>query len=358
MQQLTAPAVLVLSGGAPNSPLVAGALAAIYSQGKTFSVIYTSGAGALLGMLFLAPKGRTVPDALKATLDCAIDDRIYNFFPVGYKTFFKSGSFTTTFIKAAQAFQITNPKIPEAKRRLYNDWIDFWFAAACPTNLSLQSLGLCHPVPFVSDVVDFNVLSGPDMRGRFFMNAYCIEDARTQNFGNEEITEDHFHAALAFPFVYSPAVIKGKHYLEGSDVDPINFPQLEKLVIDKVIGPHPTLVLMDLLGAFEGALVRTPRNLLDAFGISIISPICSLARKCRENYELQPHAKQIYCIGFNVEPSRKQFMLDWTYSNMTYLWQVGWDAGIRFASEYPDVLPDRIVEPGATDTPPTRNRER
>lgn len=37
--------VLVLSAGAPNSPLMAGALCAMYDQGITFDIIYTSGGG-------------------------------------------------------------------------------------------------------------------------------------------------------------------------------------------------------------------------------------------------------------------------------------------------------------------------
>lgn len=35
---------LILSAGAPHSPLIAGALCALWDTGKTFDVIYTSGA--------------------------------------------------------------------------------------------------------------------------------------------------------------------------------------------------------------------------------------------------------------------------------------------------------------------------
>src|SRR5262245_5495575 len=97
------PAVVVLSGGAPNGALTAGTLAAIYRGGKTFSTLYTSGAGALIGMLFKAPRGNDPsgnplpPDkALEQLLQFGVEDSIYRMFPVGYKTFFKSGPFTQT----------------------------------------------------------------------------------------------------------------------------------------------------------------------------------------------------------------------------------------------------------------------
>ena len=49
-------AVVVLGGGAPNGAMTAGAMAAIYDAKKTFTTIYTSGAGALVGMLYAAPR--------------------------------------------------------------------------------------------------------------------------------------------------------------------------------------------------------------------------------------------------------------------------------------------------------------
>jgi len=333
-------AVLILSGGAPNSPLVAGALAAIYERGKTFDTIFSSGAGALIGMLFLAPKGNTVPGALRATLNVAIDDQIYKHFPIGYKTFFKPGPFTRLFIQMAGALQITNPAIPENIRRFSNDMIDFWFAAACPTDLNLKSQGLCRPVPFVDDVVDFERLRSKEMQGRFYMNAYSIDEAKTVNFSNEQLTKEYFHAALSFPFIYSPACIDGKHYFEGSSVHPINLHILREMIATERIKHNSFFVLMDLLGAFEGALVRTPNDLLDAFGISIITPVCALARKARKIFELEEPGITLNSVEFDVPDDKKPHMLDWSYSNMTAMWDIGYAAGHKFVDEYGQNLPD------------------
>ena len=85
---------LILSAGAPHSPLIAGALCALWDTGRTFDVIYTSGAGALLGLLYAAPKGKEPKEALKSLVDLGVSDLIYRLLPIGYKTFFKPGPFT------------------------------------------------------------------------------------------------------------------------------------------------------------------------------------------------------------------------------------------------------------------------
>lgn len=48
---------LVLGAGAPNSALLAGALVAFIDRGISFDVVSTSGAGALIGLLYACPKG-------------------------------------------------------------------------------------------------------------------------------------------------------------------------------------------------------------------------------------------------------------------------------------------------------------
>ena len=42
-------------------------------------------------------------------------------------------------------------------------------------------------------------------------------------FHKEQITADHFRAALAFPFIYPPYELNGNFYIEGSAIDPMNF---------------------------------------------------------------------------------------------------------------------------------------
>lgn len=343
--------VLILSGGAPNSPLMAGALAAIYDAQKTFDIIYASGAGSILGMLFLAPNGKTPSEALFGTTACAVDDTIFDVFPIGYKSFFKRGPFTKLFLRYAAALQITNPAIPARTRRLINDTITFWIAAGTPTDLSMASEGLCRPVPFIRDVVDFDALRSEALKGRFYMNAYCIEDGKIVNFADDRLSRDSFHAALAFPFIYGPAKYQGKHYYEGSSVDPVSLDLLYEKIMSGKISKDSNFVLMDILGAFESALVRRPRNLIDSYGISIIAPICSLARLSKLYFRERLPEVTLQEISFDVPIEKRRYMLDWSYSNIMEMWRVGYATGAAWVKEHGAELPDCADYPLATLTP-------
>src|SRR5437867_1654655 len=56
---------LLIGGGAPNSTLMAGALVAFLEKGVEFDVISSSGAGALIGLLYTAPKNGDPAKALR-----------------------------------------------------------------------------------------------------------------------------------------------------------------------------------------------------------------------------------------------------------------------------------------------------
>ena len=66
----------VLSAGAPNSPLMAGALYAIHEKRRTFNLILTSGAGAIMGLLFMGPKGKSPPAGLRDVVEIGVSDPI------------------------------------------------------------------------------------------------------------------------------------------------------------------------------------------------------------------------------------------------------------------------------------------
>ncbi len=55
---------LVLGGGAPNSSLIAGALVAFAEREMEFDVMSTSGACALMGLLYNCPRGGDRIEAL------------------------------------------------------------------------------------------------------------------------------------------------------------------------------------------------------------------------------------------------------------------------------------------------------
>src|SRR5262245_33234779 len=169
---------VILSAGAPHSPLMAGALYAMHRMrrrkgmlrnGKLFDIIYTSGAGALVGLLLAAPKVKDPTDpkatekALKSILELAVSDPIYSMLPINYKAFHKPGPFTRPIQRLAQLFKLGEypfrtidvPHSPlgqwynywvnagkawvthsEANRRLFNDLVDLWAAAITPSTLT------------------------------------------------------------------------------------------------------------------------------------------------------------------------------------------------------------------------------
>src|SRR5437773_9707275 len=84
---------LFLGGGAPNFTLMSGALLGLHEEGQAkFDVIAMAGAGAVVGLIYLAPtRGLSKKDALQNTINFGISDAIYEMCPINYKTFAKSG---------------------------------------------------------------------------------------------------------------------------------------------------------------------------------------------------------------------------------------------------------------------------
>ena len=346
-------ATVVLSGGAPNGALTAGALCGIYDSEKTFHTFYASGAGAVFGLLTIAPVHKlTADEALKATRRAGIHDNIYQFLPLGYKTFFKSGPFTFPIKKFADKLHLDegDDKRKNEFARFYNDWLDLMAAVITPTLVNPLSKGLCAPFPFANDFIDFDKVS--KFKGQFYMNAFCIETGIMEEFDKHQITVDHFRAALAFPFVYPPAELRTKHYYEGSALDPLNLPNLSRRIErGDIPGGSHTIVLIDVLGALEKALIRQPRYLLDAYGISIITPIVSLARTKRELFEckLLPELRrtknvELIPLTFNLAAHRRETLTDWSRTNLEELFDIGRDAGKEFCRVHGDKLPDRAPD--------------
>src|SRR5262249_15731130 len=90
---------VVISGGAPTLHIAARALSAFYEKHVKFDVVACSGAGALPGLLYLAPKSGHPIAALKGVVNLNIHDAIYDLIPNNYKVFFKYGPFSDIFYR-------------------------------------------------------------------------------------------------------------------------------------------------------------------------------------------------------------------------------------------------------------------
>jgi predicted acylesterase/phospholipase RssA len=286
---------LVLGGGAPNLPLMTGALLALDEAGVDFKVITTTGAGMVVGLLYAAPRKKKPSDswvdtrraALRATRDWGIDDLIHEMIPVNYKIFQKPGVLAQAFSHATNPFLWSIPR-ESRRQRLLGDTLALVASAMSPSNLKASSKGLCQPPPWIEMLVNFDELeknlADPDIR--FRLSAYCIEDSAEKTFRKHEITADHFKAALAMPFIYAPYKLKGedgtwKTYLEGSAFNTLAFPP-DGVMMQKHID---TVIFFDIMG--NRHLIGEPRWLIDAWGKSIVAPLTRLAEQGLDSFKMK-----------------------------------------------------------------------
>ncbi len=325
---------IVLGGGAPNMPLIAGAVAAFADRGLEFDVVSTSGAGSLAGLLWLAPKGLPPAEALRSVTTMSIFDEIYRHFPINYKVFQKPGTWADLWRNALEGnpFLEINPLRYQDSPAyaFWADWTAFWAACLSPTGLHWDSWGLCAPTPFVERIIDFTRIR--HIKPQFYLNAYNITKETIENFTKHQITPEHFRAALAFPFIYGPYRLNGDLYYEGAVVDCLNFKDLVEL--------HPGLrqiVVLDVLGS--AALIRTPRNLYDAWVLSMIVPLVKTAEDnldlfaCKHNggWNKADGAKRdLRKVDFDIPDAHLPEVLDWSASNARRLFEIGYQSGRKF----------------------------
>lgn len=338
---------LVLGGGAPNLPLMSGALLALDDAGVEFEVVSTTGAGMLIGLMYAAPKHGTRKETLQATREMGVHDAIYNVFPVNYKIFHKAGPMAEAYTKFHQTWLAALPRNNEAQR-FVSDMTQFWMASMCPTDFSPHQNGLCQPPPWIDLVVDFDKLQEFD--GEFLMSAYCIEEEREVSFPKHEITSDHFKAALAMPLIYAPYKMDGKTYLEGSAFDTLAFSPGEVMSRNLI----DTVVYFDVLG--QRKLIAEPANLYDAWVHSIINPLTRIAEMDSANYEnVESKLENVDVLRMpfrdNISEEQWPKVLDWSYSNMSTLFDIGYKTGQEFAEKHKSVLnsskaksPKRVME--------------
>lgn len=325
---------LVLGGGAPNLPLMSGALLALDEAGVEFDVVSTTGAGMLIGLMYAAPRHGTREETLKATREMGVHDSIYNAFPVNFKIFHKAGPMAEAYTKFHQEWL---SKIPRrtSQERLISDLTQFWMASFCPGDMSPEQNGLCQPPPWIDLAVDFDKLSA--FEGDFLMSAYCIEDEKEVSFFNDEITSDHFKAALAMPLIYAPYKMDDKTYLEGSAFNTLAFNPggvMSKNLID-------TVVYFDILG--QRKLITEPKTIYDAWVHSIINPLTRIAEmdtKAYEDGDAKLDGVDVLRMPFRNNISDEQWprVLEWSYSNMSELFDIGYKTGQEFAQTHKNTL--------------------
>ena len=303
-------------------------------RGVTFDVVSTSGAGSLAGLLWLAPKAAPPRAALQSVTSMSIADKIYEVLPVNFKVFNKPGPLAdlwrhafadNPFFRMDVEKYETNPTYA-----LGMDWMNLVGAMMTPSGLTSDSWGLCAPAPFIEAIVDFDKLA--DISPHFYLNAYNVTQETIVNFRKDEITPDHFRASLAFPFIYGPYKMGEEYFYEGAVVDCLNFKDL----VEMHTGLE-TIVVFDVLGSDK--LIRTPRNLYDSWVLSMIVPLVKTAEdnlelfalKHNHGYRRDQGAKaDLLRVDFNIPDADLDKVLDWSTSNATRLFRIGYESGLAF----------------------------
>lgn len=340
---------LVIGGGAPNSTLIAGALAAFCDEGVEFDVISASGAGVLMGLLYTAPQGGNAREALVQWAEGGIADMIYKFFPVNYKVFTKPGPQANIYREALASFPGTGTFFDALTKGFpvnpWADWQRLMLAAMTPSDLTPKSLGLCAHLPFAERAIDFDAV--PHIKPDFYINAYNVTKGEMAIWNKQSITPTHVRASLSFPFIYAPTEIDGDDYIEGAAMETLNFRPLQ--AGSDGVQPHDdvdTLVVLDILG--DDRLIRKPRNLYDAWVRSIITPLVKMAQNEVRLFELEHNVDPVTggqkrlllkpdLMG-GISEEHWPEVLDWSQSNMTRLFDIGYQAGQALCQQHADVL--------------------
>ncbi len=342
---------LILSGGAPNMTLMAGALCFFEEKGVRFDVISTAGAGAVVGLIYVAPKEMIPVTALKSLVNLGVHDSIYKWFPVNYKVFEKPGylaDFYRQFLQSVPmdgnllsyflpwAEKIENEQDAHKGRHLFMDLMKLFHSLFCPTSVTPASAGLCAHAPFISKIVDFDKIK--HIRPDLYINAYNITRRRMENFSKHEIDIRHFQASLSFPFIYPPYQMNGDYYFEGAAENCLNY--------EPLINLHPeidTIVVFDIMGIEDW--VREPRDLYDAWIMSIIIPLVAISKAETRIFELKHNTdengnpiRKLLKVPFEVPAQYLPDVMHWSYGNLKRLFEIGYESGQKFYEKYQEDL--------------------
>jgi predicted acylesterase/phospholipase RssA len=319
---------LVLGGGAPDYTLMTGALLAFEEAGVKFDVYSMAGGGGVVGLSYLAPLNMTREESLRNSVNFGVSDAIYNMFPINYKIFTKPGPAASLYRTALSMIpgysRIVNQLGMTPSEKFLSDYVQFWWAALMPSNLSLFSEGFCAHAQFIKQMVDFDALHKLD--ADIYLNAYCLTDNKMAIFKKDQIDLAHFQASLSYPFFYSPYELNGKLYIEGASRDAFNFKGLMENEPDL-----DTIVVFDAIG-IDG-LLHEPRNLWDAFGQQIITPLVALGHADLKLFRELHHDKDksdLLVLNFKIPPKLQPAALDWSSSNLNRLFAVGYESGQAF----------------------------
>jgi hypothetical protein len=332
---------VLVSGGAPNLHLAAGALCAFKECGLNFDLIGAAGAGALPALLSLVPKNGDAVASLRSTVYINIHDVIYSLIPDNYKIFLKRGPWTEAFWRFGRSLPhfalMPGDRENSGLRRFFNDTVDLAVAALTPSTLWYGSPSVCTRAGVIDDLIDWPALRTHSTR--FFLNAFDLGNLELTAFSNGDLTPEAFYAALAMPWLYEPTVFLDRMYTEGAAHDPSGLEALGPFLEASASSTRPIDILI-ALDTVVTDLWLDPNNVQEALELAVMDPIVCLGQyvlglysrldALREKNEI-PGTK-LYYIPFPIQAQDARRILDWSYSNALSLWEIGYNSAATFCS--------------------------
>lgn len=334
---------LVLSGTAPAMTLMSGALIAFAERDVRFDVISTTGIGALIGMLYLAPRGNKTPaEALRELPNLFVSDWLYWLFPVNFKVFYKNGPLA----RRAFALRKELPKIPVEPddparvKRFLNDWMDLWATALTPPSFDSVRKGMMGHVPLVEDLVDFGKLRQSPTR--FYVNTFSLVSRKVRIFDNHRnidpygIDADVYNAAQAMFALFEPVRIPGDVLTIGATHDPTGLQAV--WMHERAQGLDGVLALDPIARSFW----RSPDNVYDAFQLMLMNPIAAAQESmlglyagianrlgtltAQQQRDLGGPLPPLRFIPMDVGNPHPADVLKWTHENAMKMQKIGYEA--------------------------------
>src|SRR5262245_43691408 len=341
---------IVLSGTAPSMTLMSGAMLAFAERGIEFDIISTTGVGGLIGLLYMAPKGKSRAEALRALPNLFVSDWLYRFFPVNFKVFHKYTPFAAWFWerrKSLPKFDL-KPDDPSDVKRFLNDWLEVWATAFTPMSYRMRRNGLMSHVPLVEDLVDFKTLNAKVKKDdpKFYLSAFSLRTRKLRFFSNEDMNADAYNAAQAMYALFPPVQTHHDLLTTGATRDPTGL----QAIWTKPEGRQLELVLV--LDPISQSFWRIPASAYDAFQLMLMNPIAALqeltltlywnTQKALYRTADEPQLPCLYRIPVSIEESYYPHVLEWSHSNAVKLQKIGYDAAVDVAKALAPFDKDRL----------------
>ena len=329
---------LILGAGGPLGGLEAGALIALDEQGIQFDIISGACIGSILTLTYSSPaNGMSGRQALEMWCNASgLSDAIYHTVcPVNYKVFQKStgifNSLTDSWLKfmtAMNPFYTINP-IYETQRFFCDAYL-YWLTMWIPSFINPEQTAISRIAPFLDCFIDFENIK--NVEKDIYINALNVTDQQIEIFDKYQITMQHVIAGSSLYYICPQQNIDGKWYGEGSYLDCLNYQGLLKAHQD-----IDTIVVMNILN--KEALIRTPKNLYDAYNLSIMLPFITIAEDDTKIFEAKYKGNiNLLKVGFDIPKEQAPYVMDWSASNFKKLSEIGYAAGLKFCDNNKDLL--------------------